>query len=325
MAEILLSVKNLKKHYPVKSNEHLFRYDYLKALDGVDFDIYEGETLGLVGESGCGKSTTRRMLLRIEPPDEGEIYYRGADVLALAGAELKFYRRNVQMVYQDPYASLDPKWKIINLITEPLRIHGIGDAGSRKEKALELMRLVGLRDDYISAYPHEFSGGQRQRICIARALALDPQMIIADEPVSALDVSIQAQVLNLFKELKQRLNLTYLFISHDLNVIRYISDRVAVMYLGKIVEIASTEELFARPAHPYTKALVKAIPIPNPQEKLDFKVLGGEVPSPINTPAGCPFHPRCEEVEDKCRVEPPDFISLSGTHSAACHLVRVPI
>ena len=325
MAETLLSVKNLKKYYPVKSNDHLFRYDWLKALDGIDFNIYEGETLGMVGESGCGKSTSRKMLLRIEPPTEGEMLYRGVDVLAMKKHELKEYRRNVQMVYQDPYASLDPKWKILNLITEPLRIHGIGTARERKEKALELMRLVGLREDYRSAYPHEFSGGQRQRICIARALALDPQMIIADEPVSALDVSIQAQVLNLFRELKDRLNLTYLFISHDLNVIRYISDRVAVMYLGKIVEIAVTEELFANPTHPYTRALLKAIPVPNPREKLELQALGGEVPSPINTPDGCPFHPRCEYAEEQCRMVPPELTQLDETHLAACHLAKGPV
>jgi len=325
MAETLFTVKNLKKHYPVKSNEHLFRYDWLKALDGVDFEIFEGETLGLVGESGCGKSTCRKMLLCIEPPTEGEIIYRGRDVLTMNSSELKSYRREVQMVYQDPYASLDPKWKVVNLITEPLRIHGIGSNAYRKEKALELMEMVGLREDYQYAYPHEFSGGQRQRICIARALALDPGVIIADEPVSALDVSIQAQVLNLFKELKSRLNLTYLFISHDLNVINYISDRVAVMYLGKIVEIAATEELFANPVHPYTRALLKAIPVPDPQDKLELQVLGGEVPSPINTPDGCPFHPRCEIAVEECRVTPPELKQLNESHCTACHLARVPI
>ncbi len=324
MGKTLLSVKNLQKHYPVKSNDHLFRSDWLKALDGVDFEIFEGETLGLVGESGCGKSTTRRMLLRIEPPTAGKIDYQGVDLLHMHAAELKAYRRNVQMVYQDPYSSLDPKWKVINLITEPLRIHGIGTSSQRTEKAVELMRLVGLREECKSAYPHEFSGGQRQRICIARALALDPQIIIADEPVSALDVSIQAQVLNLFKELKHRLNLTYLFISHDLNVIRYISDRVAVMYLGKIVETATTEELFENPLHPYTNALLKAIPVPNPREKYDFKILGGEVPSPINTPDGCAFHPRCEYADDRCRSELPGLKSITETHSAACHLINVP-
>ncbi len=325
MAEALFTVKNLKKHYPVKSNEHLFRYDWLKALDGVNFEIFEGETLGLVGESGCGKSTCRKMLLRIEPPTEGEVIYRGKDVFIMNSSELKDYRREVQMVYQDPYASLDPKWKVINLITEPLRIHGIGTNVSRREKALELMEMVGLREDYQYAYPHEFSGGQRQRICIARSLALDPGVIIADEPVSALDVSIQAQVLNLFKELKSRLNLTYLFISHDLNVINYISDRVAVMYLGKIVEIACTEKLFANPVHPYTRALLKAIPVPDPQDKLELQVLGGEVPSPINTPDGCPFHPRCEIAVEECRVTPPELKPLNETHFAACHLAGVPI
>jgi oligopeptide/dipeptide ABC transporter ATP-binding protein len=323
MAETLLSARQLKKHYPVKSNDHLFRYDWLKALDGVDFDIYEGETLGLVGESGCGKSTTRRLLLKIEPPTEGEIYYKGKNISEMSRPELKAFRRNVQMVYQDPYASLDPKWKVLNLITEPLRIHGIGSPAGRKEKALELMRLVGMREGCASAYPHEFSGGQRQRICIARALALDPQMIIADEPVSALDVSIQAQVLNLFMELKERLKLTYLFISHDLNVIRYISDRVAVMYLGKIVEVASTAELFANPRHPYTIALLKAIPVPDPKEKLQFQVLGGEVPSPINTPAGCAFHPRCEYAEERCREEAPALRQLDESHQVACHLLRI--
>ena len=320
MAETLLSVKNLKKYYPVKSNDHLFRYDWLKALDGIDFNIYEGETLGMVGESGCGKSTSRKMLLRIEPPTEGEMLYRGVDVLAMKKHELKEYRRNVQMVYQDPYASLDPKWKILNLITEPLRIHGIGTARERKEKALELMRLVGLREDYRSAYPHEFSGGQRQRICIARALALDPQMIIADEPVSALDVSIQAQVINLFEDLKKQLNLTYVFISHDLNVIKHISNRVAVMYLGKIVEISKTEDLFTKAYHPYTQALIRSIPIPNPEISSAVAPLEGEIPSPINPPAGCAFHPRCPQVMDICREKTPLVFKVCDRHEVSCHL-----
>lgn len=318
--EPLITVRNLKMHYPIKKVDSFTRYDLLKAVDGISFDLFEGETLGLVGESGCGKSTTRKLLLNVEPPTSGEVCYRGDNIYEMDPTALKEYRRNVQAVYQDPYSSLNPKWKVLKLVSEPLIIHKIGNRKSREEKVRELLSLVGLREQYIDSFAHEFSGGQRQRISIARALALDPQVIIADEPVSALDVSIQAQVINLFKDLKERLNLTYIFISHDLNVVKHISDRVAVMYLGKIVEIASGDNLFDHPKHPYTKALIKSIPVADPEEKTAAAVLRGEIPSPIDPPTGCAFHTRCPEVMDKCKVISPDMINLSVGHQVACHL-----
>ncbi|MBW6462631.1 MAG: dipeptide ABC transporter ATP-binding protein [Firmicutes bacterium] len=318
--EPLITVRNLKMHYPIKKVDSFTKYDLLKAVDGISFDLFEGETLGLVGESGCGKSTTRKLLLNVEPPTSGEVCYRGDNIYEMDPTALKEYRRNVQAVYQDPYSSLNPKWKVLKLVSEPLIIHKIGNRKSREEKVRELLSLVGLREQYIDSFAHEFSGGQRQRISIARALALDPQVIIADEPVSALDVSIQAQVINLFKDLKDRLNLTYIFISHDLNVVKHISDRVAVMYLGKIVEIASGDNLFDYPKHPYTKALIKSIPVADPEEKTAAAVLRGEIPSPIDPPPGCAFHTRCPEIMDKCRVISPDMINLSVGHQVACHL-----
>ncbi|MDW7728950.1 MAG: dipeptide ABC transporter ATP-binding protein [Bacillota bacterium] len=318
--EPLITVRNLKMHYPIKKVDSFTKYDLLKAVDGISFDLFEGETLGLVGESGCGKSTTRKLLLNVEPPTSGEVCYRGDNIYEMDPTALKEYRRNVQAVYQDPYSSLNPKWKVLKLVSEPLIIHKIGNRKSREEKVRELLSLVGLREQYIDSFAHEFSGGQRQRISIARALALDPQVIIADEPVSALDVSIQAQVINLFKDLKDRLNLTYIFISHDLNVVKHISDRVAVMYLGKIVEIASGDNLFDYPKHPYTKALIKSIPVADPEEKTAAAVLRGEIPSPIDPPPGCAFHTRCPEVMDKCRVISPEMANLSVGHQVACHL-----
>jgi len=316
----VITVNNLKKHYPIKRAESFIKHDWLKAIDGISFDLYEGETLGLVGESGCGKSTTRKLLLYVEPPTEGEVFFNGQNIFSMSKADLKSYRRNVQMVFQDPYASLNPKWKVLKLIAEPLTIHRIGSSKSRREKVEELMNLVGLREEYCDRFAHEFSGGQRQRISIARALALDPQIIIADEPVSALDVSIQAQVINLFKDLKDKLNLTYVFISHDLNVVRHISDRVAVMYLGKLVEIASTDSLFDNPSHPYTAALMQSIPLPDPKARLEAAALGGEVPSPINPPDGCAFHPRCPRVMDICRHVLPQTVTIDQMHQVACHL-----
>jgi oligopeptide/dipeptide ABC transporter ATP-binding protein len=316
----IIRVNNLKKHYPIKQQDSLTRFDWLKAVDGISFDVFKGETLGLVGESGCGKSTIRKMLLFVEPPTAGEVLYNGANVYKMNKRDLKGYRKNVQMVFQDPYSSLNPKWKVIRLISEPLTIHGIYNKEGRRNKVAELMKLVGLRDEYSQNFAHEFSGGQRQRICIARALALDPKVIIADEPVSALDVSIQAQVINLFKDLKDRLNLTYIFISHDLNVIKHICDRVAVMYLGKIVEIAPKQDLFSQPAHPYTLALIKSIPIPNPEIEIETAVLSGEVPSPINPPTGCVFHPRCNYAADICKIETPQLKEINHYHKVACHL-----
>ncbi len=318
--EPLMSVRNLKMHYPIKKIDSFTRYDLLKAVDGISFDLYEGETLGLVGESGCGKSTTRKLLLNVEPPTEGEVYYQGANIFKMNKSELKEFRRNVQTVYQDPYSSLNPKWKVSKLVAEPMIIHKIGNRKSRNAKVKELMSLVGLRDEYIDSFSHEFSGGQRQRISIARALALDPRVIVADEPVSALDVSIQAQVINLFDDLKKQLNLTYIFISHDLNVIKHISDRVAVMYLGKIVEIATKDDLFENAKHPYTKALIRAIPIPDPEIVSEIASLEGEIPSPINPPQGCPFHPRCTEVMDICSQTKPENINITNGHEVSCHL-----
>jgi oligopeptide transport system ATP-binding protein len=318
--EPLITVRNLKMHYPIKKVDSFTKYDLLKALDGISFDLFEGETLGLVGESGCGKSTTRKLMLNVEPPTSGEVCYKGENIYTMDSSRLKEYRRNVQTVYQDPYSSLNPKWKVLKLVSEPLIVHKAGSRKSREEKVRELLSLVGLREQYIDSFAHEFSGGQRQRICIARALALDPQVIIADEPVSALDVSIQAQVINLFKDLKERLNLTYIFISHDLNVVKHISDRVAVMYLGKIVEIASVDDLFDQPKHPYTKALIKSIPVADPEQKTAVAALKGEIPSPIDPPPGCAFHTRCPEAVDKCREIGPEMLSLSARHQVACHL-----
>jgi len=318
----LLKVENLKKHYPVKRMDSFTKFDYLKALDGVNFELYEGETLGLVGESGCGKSTTRKLLLYVEPPTGGTVYYKGKDIFKMTSGELKKYRRNVQTVYQDPYSSLNPKWKVLRLVAEPMIIHHIGNRRSREEKVKELLSLVGMREGYTDNFAHEFSRGQRQRICIARALALDPKVIIADEPVSALDVSIQAQVINLFKDLKEKLNLTYIFISHDLGVVKHISDRVAVMYLGKIIEVAATDDLFNNPLHPYTRALVRAIPVADPNIKAAAAVLKGEVPSPIDPPSGCTFHPRCPEAMDICREVIPEPCFRKDGHQVACHLYQ---
>jgi oligopeptide/dipeptide ABC transporter ATP-binding protein len=320
MAETILSVEGLKKHYPVKKTGSFFHSEWLKAVDGVDFSIKRGETLGLVGESGCGKSTIRKLVLRLEPATSGEVTYQGKKVFSLPKKELAEFRKKSQVIFQDPYSSLDPKWKVGSIIGEALHIHRIGSKRERKGRVLKLMDLVGLQANWYDRHPHEFSGGQRQRIGIARALALDPELIVADEPVSALDVSIQAQVLNLLIDLQQRLDLTYLFISHDLSVIRYISSRVAVMYLGKLVEVADTDDLFSSPLHPYTKLLMEAIPLPDPELKAGFSIVRGEVPSPINPPSACRFHPRCREVKEICRKEEPKMVNVRGSHYVACHL-----
>src|SRR5213082_467908 len=299
----LLQVRNLVKHFPVEKSD-----DVVQAVDGVSFHIEQGETLGLVGESGCGKSTVGRCLLRLIEPTRGEVKFEGREVLALSGGELRRLRREMQIIFQDPYASLNPRMKVRDIVAEPLVIHRIGDRAGRRERVADLLRRVGLDPDYMNRFPHEFSGGQRQRIGIARALALNPKLIIADEPVSALDVSVQAQVVNLLEDLQKEFSLTYLFISHGLAVVEHISDRVAVMYLGRIVEVASAEELYANPLHPYTRALLSAVPIPDPDlsDKRDRIVLQGDVPSPINPPSGCRFHPRCPYMTAICRqVEPP--------------------
>jgi peptide/nickel transport system ATP-binding protein/oligopeptide transport system ATP-binding protein len=314
----LIAVKNLKKYFPVRGGVLQRTIAWVLALDDVSFTINEGETLGLVGESGCGKTTVGRTMLRLTEPTAGSVTYRGVEVFDLKGSELKNMRRNMQIIFQDPYASLDPRLPIGESVVEGLRIHGIGDPKERYDVAIRMLKKVGLEDYHARRYPHEFSGGQRQRIGIARALALAPTFIVCDEPVSALDVSIQSQVLNILKDLQQELGLTYLFIAHNLSVVEHISNRVAVMYLGKMVELASREELFRNPLHPYTQALMSAIPIADPRVKRDRIILTGDVPSPLRPPSGCRFHPRCPVAMAHCKVEEPKFKEVSPNHLAAC-------
>ena len=313
----LVSVRALFKHFPVAGSA-----DVVRAVDGVTFEIFRGETLGLVGESGCGKSTVGRCLLRLIEPTGGRVEFEGRDVLATSGGELRRLRREMQIIFQDPYASLNPRMRVRDIVSEPLVIHGIGNKAERRERVAELLRKVGLDPDYMNRYPHEFSGGQRQRIGIARALALNPKLIVADEPVSALDVSVQAQVVNLLEDLQQEFSLTYLFISHGLAVVEHISDRVAVMYLGRIVEVAPAEELYRNPLHPYTRALLSAIPVPDPTRKRDRIVLKGDVPTPINPPSGCRFHTRCPDAIPDCARIDPDLRQLAPNHTVAC--IRAP-
>jgi oligopeptide transport system ATP-binding protein len=309
----LVEVRNLVKHFPVENSD-----DVVKAVDGVSFDILAGETLGLVGESGCGKSTVGRCILRLIEPTSGEVLFENQDILKLDKNNLRPLRREMQIIFQDPYASLNPRLSILSIISEPLQIHGIGNKSEQKDRVAELLKKVGLDPEYMFRYPHEFSGGQRQRLGVARALALNPKLIIADEPVSALDVSVQAQVVNLLQDLQQEFGLTYLFISHGLAVVEHISQRVAVMYLGKIVEIATAQELYENPQHPYTKALLSAIPIPNPKIKRDRIILKGDVPTPINPPSGCRFRTRCPIASEECaKIEPP-MLEVSDGHFAAC-------
>lgn len=318
----LLEAKGLSKFFPMKKGLFGKAYARLRAVHNVSFSVCEGETLALVGESGCGKSTTRKLLLRLLEPDEGQVFYREHNIFEYNEKTMRELRQKLQVVFQDPYASLDPKWRIGNIIEEPLRIHKVGTPDERRKRVQELMSLVGLRPEYYYRYPHEFSGGQRQRIGIARAMALNPEIIIADEPVSALDVSTQAQILNMFKRLQEQFGLTYIFISHDLRVVKYISDQVAVMYLGEIVELAATKDIFEDPKHPYTKALLQSIPFMDPSKRKELCLLEGEVPSLVNPPPGCCFNPRCEEVQEICKKEIPVTIELKGGHQVKCHLFK---
>lgn len=316
---ILLSVQNLVKRFPIKGGIFSKEVGSVKAVSDVSFEIKRGETLGLVGESGCGKSTLGRCILRLIEPTEGKVQFKGQDVTQLNPNELRKLRRNMQIIFQDPYASLNPRMTVETILKEPLDIHGLCKSKKEKEQRIfKLLDLVGLRREAVSRYPHEFSGGQRQRICIARALAVEPDFIVCDEPVSALDVSIQAQIINLMQDLQKELGLTYLFIAHDLKVVEHISNRVAVMYLGKIVEMASAEELYRAPKHPYTRALLSAIPIPDPKFQKERIILRGDVPSPISPPSGCYFHPRCPMAQDRCKVEAP-LLRQVDDHIVSCH------
>ncbi|AIQ53765.1 ABC transporter ATP-binding protein [Paenibacillus sp. FSL R7-0331] len=317
---ILLEVRNLKKHYPVRKGFFGKQVGAVKAVDGITLSVEQGETLAVVGESGCGKSTTGRAILRLIEPTEGEIMFGGTDVRSLNTEQLRRFRTDMQMVFQDPYASLDPRWTVQRILEEPLRTHGSVPSGELKSRVEQLMEVVGLSPYQAHRFPHEFSGGQRQRIGIARALALNPKFIVCDEPVSALDVSIQAQVLNLMQDLQEQYGLTYMFISHDLSVVKFISDRVAVMYLGRVVELAPTKELFAKPLHPYTQALMSAVPVPNPGQKKQRIVLTGDVPNPETPPTGCAFHPRCPYAMDRCKSEAPELRALDTGHQVSCHL-----
>lgn len=320
--ETLLSVRNLVKRFPVHGGILNREIASVRAVTDVSFDIKKGETLGLVGESGCGKSTLGRSILRLIEPTSGQIFYKGRDITKLAPEEMRRLRRQMQIIFQDPYASLNPRMTVEQILAEPLDIHELVHSKEEKRKRIfNLMDLVGLRKESIARYPHEFSGGQRQRICIARALAVEPEFIVCDEPVSALDVSIQAQIVNLLQDLQKELGLTYLFIAHDLKVVEHISTRVAVMYLGKVVEIAESEVLYANPQHPYTQALLSAIPIPDPTLKKKRIILRGDVPSPINPPSGCYFHPRCPKATEKCARVWPKLEGVRGDsiiHEAAC-------
>ncbi len=330
MAEVprdnrLLDVRDLKKHFPIQRGFLLSRgIGHVRAVDGVSFYIREGETLGLVGESGCGKTTTGRLILRAYEPTAGEIWFNDrnlgrVNIAALDKKQLKQLRQNMQMIFQDPYSSLNPRMTLLQIVGEPLIVHGIAKGRELRDRVAELLKVVGLRPEYMNRYPHAFSGGQRQRIGVARALALHPQLVVCDEPVSALDVSIQAQTLNLLQDLQEQFGLTYLFISHDLSVIEHISDRVAVMYVGKLVETATADELFRNPRHPYTEALLSAVPKPDPRLRSEPIVLPGEVADPANPPQGCYFHPRCRYCIDRCETEEPPLREIGPDHFVSCH------
>jgi len=322
--EVLIRVRNLKKYFPVRRGVFRRQVGAVQAVDGISFDIFKGETLGLVGESGCGKSTAGRTILQLLKPTEGEVYWEEKNLTEIGREELRKSRRHMQMIFQDPYASLNPRMTVGNIVGEPLQIQGMGNSAERHERVQELLKLVGLNPYFVKRYPHEFSGGQRQRIGIARALSTNPTFIVADEPISALDVSIQAQVVNLLDDLKADLGLTYLFIAHDLSMVRYISDRVAVMYLGQIVEMSVRNNVYDHPLHPYTQALLSAIPVPDPDQEENRKriILEGDVPNPADPPPACRFHTRCAYATDICRQQDPEFRNLGTAnvpHMVACH------
>jgi oligopeptide transport system ATP-binding protein len=319
--DTLVEVDGLTTHFPIRQGLLGRQIGAVHAVDGVSFSVRQGETLGLVGESGCGKSTLGRTIVRLLEPTSGDVRFEGRSIARLGSRDLRPLRREMQMVFQDPYASLNPRKRVGSIIAAPMRIHGVGDSGERRRRVRELLDVVGLSPEHVNRYPHEFSGGQRQRIGVARALALRPKLIVADEPVSALDVSIQSQMLNLLEDLQEEFGLTYIFIAHDLGVVRHVSDRIAVIYLGKLVELSPAAELYERPIMPYTEALLSAVPIPDPDlsERRERIVLRGDVPSPIDPPTGCRFHPRCRYATDVCSAEEPPLVDYGGGHLAACH------
>lgn len=320
MSKVLLKVEGLKKYFPIRKGFFNTQVGDVKAVDNVSFEVFEGETLGIVGESGCGKSTTGRLLMRLLEPTAGNIEFGGKILSSLSNGEMRKARRDIQMIFQDPYASLNPRHSIGKILEEPLIVHGMGNSKERKQKVIELLKIVGLNEYHAKRYPHQFSGGQRQRIGIARALMTNPRLIIADEPVSALDVSIQAQVLNLMQSLQKELKLTYIFISHDLGVVRHISNRVGVMYLGKLVELTASENLYAEPLHPYTQALLSSVPVPDPTFEREQLIISGDIPSASNPPSGCAFHTRCPFKKAQCSSVVPNMQEVKPGHYVACHL-----
>jgi oligopeptide transport system ATP-binding protein len=322
--EVILQVENLKKYFPIRRGVFRRVVGAVKAVDDISFTVFKGETLGVVGESGCGKTTTGRTIIRLYEPTGGHVVFQGEDLAQISGRHMRQVRRKIQMIFQDPYASLNPRMSVMAIVSEPLEIYNVANGKDKKERVAELMHMVGLNPALMNRYPHEFSGGQRQRIGLARSLALNPDLIICDEPISALDVSIQAQVVNLLEELQEKLDLTYIFIAHDLSMVRHISHRVAVMYLGKIMELTDRKSLYQKPLHPYTKALLSAIPVPDPfeEEKRQRIILEGDLPSPANPPMGCNFNTRCPFAFEDCFHIDPEFLEVEPGHFAACHLVK---